>query len=97
LSGDYSADADDYWNTIDGLEARAADLAHDFSWRTLAEAMTGILQTEPDVDKIIWATMGDDKVCVLCKSELGNQYGKDDLMLPDMPAHVLCRCEWILA
>jgi hypothetical protein len=95
----------DFWKTLQGLEARLADLAHNVTW---SAANAGTQQTLIDLDadsqaqtgeksgnKLSWATMDDDKVCEACQDNEGD-YDPAAPFLPTMPAHTLCRCWWTI-
>lgn len=81
-----------FWSSIEGVANRITDIGHNFSWGTLAEAMKGIFFSEPKT-YTEWMTWGDDKVCDVCAGNSG-RYTEKDALIPDMPAHVLCRCYW---
>jgi len=91
----------DFWRTLQGILARIADLAHDFTWRTINTAIREtVLVTEAekapeDRGRLEWVTMGDDRVCTVCIDNEGEYELKEPL--PFMPAHVMCRCHWELA
>jgi hypothetical protein len=92
------AAAADFWRTLPGLLARLSDLAHHFTWSTVNTAVresVAVVEAERppgERRRIRWATMGDEKVCAVC-GENEDEYSLDE-PLPEMPAHVMCRCHW---
>jgi hypothetical protein len=95
----------DYWKSLKGLLARLADISHSFVWGTFNAAqatMLADLEADPTIpveekgNQLSWTTMDDDKVCDLCQENEGD-YEPDDPLLPDMPAHVICRCYWSIS
>ena len=87
-----SEDNGGYWNTLAGITARISDVAHNFSWASLGEAIKGIFVSEPTAKYLVWKTADDDNVCDLCTDGEGMSFTEDDAMLPDLPIHVDCRC-----
>ena len=89
---------EEFWRTLQGLFARLSDLAHHFTWSTLNTAVretVAVVEAERPPEerrRILWVTMGDEKVCTVCE-ENEDEYELDE-PLPEMPAHVMCRCHW---
>jgi hypothetical protein len=92
------AAAVDFWRTLQGVLARLSDLAHHFTWSTLNTAVretVAVVEAERPPEerrRILWVTMADEKVCTVCE-ENEDEYELDE-PLPEMPAHVMCRCHW---
>ena len=94
---------EDFWKSTKGILARLADIAHNFSWGTFntsTKEFLAVLEEDPSIpeeDKgnvLAWRTMEDDKVCEeICQPNEG-EYDPTDAFLPEMPAHVDCRCWW---
>jgi hypothetical protein len=93
----------DFWKTLQGLETRLADLAHNVTW---SAANAGTQQTLIDLDadsqaqtgeksgnKLHWNIVGDDKTCNICIENEGD-YDPVAPFLPYLPQHPLCRCWW---
>jgi hypothetical protein len=97
------APVEDFWKSMKGILARLADLSHNLTWSTVNTAIQtqfAIVEDdyqtttgEPSGRKLSWATMDDEKVCDVCEGNEG-EYDPSDEFLPDMPAHVVCRCWW---
>lgn len=97
------APVEDFWKSLKGLLARLADLSHNLTWSTVNTAIReqfAIVEDdyqtttgEPSGNKLEWVSMGDDKVCPICEGNEG-EYEPTDEFLPDLPAHVVCRCYW---
>jgi len=90
----------EFWQSLEGVIARLADLAHHFTWSTVNTAIREtvvVIEEEKPVEErgtVSWVTMGDDRVCGLCEENEG-EYELDET-LPEMPGHLMCRCHWEL-
>jgi len=87
-----------YWKTPDGIRRRIRGLAQDFTYKSV----NGAAKLYGAVNRAVWLywlTVGDDRVCPICtKAAMGGRNGfyKPQWFTPQMPAHMLCRCQWVL-
>ena len=85
----------DFWKSLEGIITRVADLAHNFTWGSLAETVKGVFEATPQGQVLVWNEVGDGRVCELCvAAEAENPYQETEALLPDIPLHVNCRCYW---
>jgi TPP-dependent pyruvate/acetoin dehydrogenase alpha subunit len=86
----------DYWTSEQGTIIRLEALAQDLVWGSYNET---IVVLAPGVDPnsfLIYQTAEDEDVCEICDGNRG-EYDFTETNLPDLPAHVNCRCEWYIA
>lgn len=85
----------DFWTSLDGLTARAELVAQSFVWG-LWNDITQVFAGEQDHGQVEWVTAGDDRVCEVCADNEGT-YDANDPNLPDIPVHLNCRCQLLIA
>ena len=89
---------DEYWNTPAGIRRRIRGLADDFTYKVVNGAVKVYGRTN-GAKWLYWLTVGDDRVCPICsKAATGGRDGhyKVSWFTPSMPAHMGCRCQWII-
>jgi len=69
-------------------------LSHDFTYRIVNNALMAY-GSASGISRWMWSATMDDKTCVYCISQQNRIY-RAGQFLPRLPAHVSCRCVWIL-
>lgn len=81
-----------YWQSPPGIQNRIEQLASNFTYRIVNNAVK-ITAQEEKAKWLVWITMGDDRVCPICEPRHLKMY-RTHWFLPRMPAHSRCRCQW---
>ena len=68
-------------------------LTYALVWGAQAAARRGWAR-ERGVSRGMWATVGDNDVCIFCDALNGTDYDVNQA-LPELPAHINCRCRWV--
>jgi hypothetical protein len=88
----------EYWLTPAGLTTRVKSLGQVFTYGVYNNAVK-VLGSTGGATYMEWVTMGDDRVCPLCRenSQKGNN-GRfnPEWFTPMMPVHPGCRCQWMI-
>jgi len=85
--------AENFWQTLAGIKTRLDMLGEDFVFGMQNNALQ-LLASENYAD-VEWVGYIDDRICDYCDGQVGRIY-RVGQFIPELPAHVHCRCSWRL-
>jgi hypothetical protein len=84
---------ENYWKTQAGIQARLDMLGEDFVYGMQNNALQ-LLASENEA-AVEWVGYIDNVTCNVCDAQIGRVY-RVGQFIPELPAHIHCRCSWRL-
>jgi len=83
---------DYYWRSPAGIKRRKEMFGEQFTFQFVNNALQAYGRKN-EVAGFEWVGTLDERTCNICDGQIGRQYTIGQF-LPQLPAHVGCRCEW---
>lgn len=85
---------EEYWKSPQGIQRRIEMIGEHFTYKIVNNAIK--LYGEMDgAKRVVWYTQADERVCAICGPKHMRSW-KVTWFTPRMPAHVRCRCYWMV-
>ena len=85
---------EEYWKSEEGIKRAAGFMAVLVAYAVASTITASIAQGIPGA-VLVWNTMEDDQVCIICLG-LKGEYDPLDPNLPEIPPHPNGRCWWTI-
>ncbi len=85
---------EDYWKSPQGIQRRIEMIAEHFTYKIVNNAVKVYGETD-GAKNVIWLTQADERVCAICGPRHLRSW-RVTWFTPRMPAHVNCRCYWMV-